>query len=102
MRKEAINQNLPTKDIENYDVKSEPSTSDKFMRRSRRESKRKKMIGCVCNIESFDDKTTFNDGDLARCSEVKAFNKFEHSMNIGLKDQENEYYARDFYALYFI
>ena len=60
------------------------------MQRSGRESKRKKMICCACNKESSDDKKTFNDGGLAKCLKVNAFNKLEHSMNIRLKDQEDE------------
>ena len=41
-RKEVINQNLSTEDIGNCDEKSEPSTSDEFIQRSRRESKKEK------------------------------------------------------------
>ena len=43
-RKEAMNQNLLTEDIGNCDLKSEPSTSDGFTQRNRRESNKKKMI----------------------------------------------------------
>ena len=41
-------------------------------------------------MESSDDQKPFNNGGLARCSEVNAFNKLENSMNIRLKDEENE------------
>ena len=61
------------------------------MQRNRRESKKKKMICFVCNIGSSDDQKPFNNGDLART--LKASNKLEHSMNIRLKDQENEYHT---------
>ena len=89
--KEAIKEKPPTEDIGNYDVKSEPSTMDGFIPRGLRNSKEKRVICSVCSLESSDDQKPFNNGGLARCSAVNAFNKLEHSMNIKLKDQENEY-----------
>ena len=88
-----MNQKLPTEDIGNCDLKSEPSTSDGFTQRNRRESNKKKMICFVCNIESSDDQKPFNNGGLARCSEVNAFDKLENAMNIRLKDEGNEYHT---------
>ena len=88
-----MNQKLPTEDIGNCDLKSEPSTSDGFTQRNRRESNKKKMICFVCNIESSDDQKPFDNGGLARCSEVNAFDKLENAMNIRLKDEGNEYHT---------